>query len=227
VGPTGYAGSTQGAPGATGAQGAVGPQGPTGPSATCYTHGILYGCGVPTQICLYPLTYCISTNVSNYSSSWDGCIDIQLYDDLVCGGWNLGAINARKPTSNCYGNINGSGYYTYAGSCSDRRLKTNITTLEDSLNKILQIDTVEFDWNDKLKDGKYVDANGLKKVHSVGLIAQNVKEFYPTVVKVGQNGYYYIEYVKLNAVLVEAIKEQQVFIDDIENQIKELESKFL
>ena len=74
-------------------------------------------------------------------------------------------------------------------------------------------------------NGKYVDANGLKKVHSVGLIAQNVKEFYPTVVKVGQNGYYYIEYVKLNAVLVEAIKEQQVFIDDISEILSDLENK--
>jgi hypothetical protein len=33
--------------------------------------------------------------------------------------------------------------------------------------------------------------------------------------------------MKLNAVLVEGIKEQQVFIDDIESQIKELESKFI
>jgi exosome complex RNA-binding protein Rrp4 len=138
---------------------------------------------------------------------------------------NLGI--SRRSGSACAGQIGSSGYYVYAYFCSDRRLKKNIVTLEGSLSNVLQIDTVEFDWNDKLKDGKYVDANGLKKVHSVGLIAQNVKEFYPTVVKVGQNGYYYIEYVKLNAVLVEAIKEQQVFIDDIENQIKELESKFL
>jgi hypothetical protein len=123
--------------------------------------------------------------------------------------------------------VNGSGYYTYGYFCSDRRLKNNISTLEGSLNKILQIDTVEFDWNDKLTDGKYRNINGLKRIHSVVLIAQNVKDFYPTVVKVGQNGYYYIEYVKLNAVLVEGIKEQQVFIDDIESQIKELESKFI
>jgi len=106
-------------------------------------------------------------------------------------------------------------------------LKSNISTLEDSLNKILQLDTVEFDWNDKLRDGKYRDVHGLKKLHSIGLIAQNVKDFYPTVVKVNHEGYYYVEYVKLNAVLVEGIKEQQVFIDDIENQIKELENKFL
>jgi hypothetical protein len=171
--------------------------------------------------------YCTSEYFYACDALWDGCYDIQLYTDGGCSNppGNLGI--SRRTGSACAGQIGSGGYYVYAYFCSDRRLKKNIVTLEGSLSNVLQIDTVEFDWNDKLKDGKYVDANGLKKVHSVGLIAQNVKEFYPTVVKVGQNGYYYIEYVKLNAVLVEAIKEQQVFIDDIENQIKELESKFL
>ena len=170
---------------------------------------------------------CTSQYLYTCDALWDGCYDIQMYTDSGCSNppGNLGI--SRRSGSACAGQIGSGGYFVYAYLCSDRRLKKNIVTLEGSLSNVLQIDTVEFDWNDKLKDGKYVDANGLKKVHSVGLIAQNVKEFYPTVVKVGQNGYYYIEYVKLNAVLVEAIKEQQVFIDDIENQIKELESKFL
>jgi hypothetical protein len=166
--------------------------------------------------------------VYSFEPFWDGCADEQLYSDTGCSTWALGtgmlAINSGP---SCAGDVNGSGFYTYNYPCSDRRLKNNISTLEGSLNKILQIDTVEFDWNDKLVDGRYRDISGLKKIHSVGLIAQNVKDFYPTVVKVGQNGYYYIEYMKLNAVLVEGIKEQQVFIDDIESQIKELESKFI
>jgi hypothetical protein len=39
------------------------------------------------------------------------------------------------------------------------------------------------------------------------------------------SGYYRINYPKLNAVLVEGIKEQQVFIEDIEQQLIELENK--
>ena len=39
------------------------------------------------------------------------------------------------------------------------------------------------------------------------------------------DGYYTIDYPVLNAVLVEAIKEQQVFIDDINKQIEELEKQ--
>jgi hypothetical protein len=40
-----------------------------------------------------------------------------------------------------------------------------------------------------------------------------------------EDGYYFIEYHKLNAVLVEAIKSQQIFIDEIKNEIELLETK--
>ena len=39
------------------------------------------------------------------------------------------------------------------------------------------------------------------------------------------NGYYSIDYTKLNAVLVEAIKEQQVFIEDIDKELEFIEIK--
>jgi hypothetical protein len=219
-GPGGGGGGT----GPQGAQGSVGPTGP--PGGTCYSYGVARQCSY-YNLCNNQGA-CTSTFVYSFEPFWDGCLDEQLYSDSSCSTWALGSgMLAINSGPSCAGDVNGSGYYTFNYTCSDRRLKNNISTLQGSLNKILQIDTVEFDWNDKLTDGKYRNINGLKKIHSVGLIAQNVKDFYPTVVKVGQNGYYYIEYVKLNAVLVEGIKEQQVFIDDIESQIKELESKFI
>jgi hypothetical protein len=171
---------------------------------------------------------CQSAYLYACDALWDGCYDIQLYSDSGCStGAGYASGIAHRTASSCAGDIGSGGYYIFSYFCSDRRLKKNIVTLENSLKNLLQIDTVEFDWNEKLTDGKYRDFNGLKKIHSVGLIAQNVKNFYPTIVKTSQQGYYYIEYIKLNAVLVEGIKEQQVFIDDIENQIKELESKFI
>ena len=81
----------------------------------------------------------------------------------------------------------------------------------------------EFDWNDKLPGFyKYVVEN--KKLHSIGLIAQNVKKYFPEVVGLN-NGYYFVKYDKLNAVLVEAIKEQQVLIEDIDKELNFIESK--
>jgi hypothetical protein len=86
------------------------------------------------------------------------------------------------------------------------------------------LDVVEYDWNEKLSKGEYIKKFENNKIHSIGLIAQNVKEFYPTIVRIGAEGYYTVDYYKMNAVLIEGIKEQQVFIDDIGNQIKELET---
>ncbi len=55
--------------------------------------------------------------------------------------------------------------------------------------------------------------------------AQEVQKYIPEVVKVNiATGYYEISYGSLNSILVEAIKEQQVFIEDINIQIGELEN---
>jgi len=43
------------------------------------------------------------------------------------------------------------------------------------------------------------------------------------VVDLMDNGYYSIDYPKLNAVLLQGIKEQQVFIEELEKLISELE----
>jgi hypothetical protein len=47
----------------------------------------------------------------------------------------------------------------------------------------------------------------------------------PELVGVRSTGYYYIHYPKLNSFLVEAIKEHQVFIDNLETSIIEVENK--
>jgi len=86
----------------------------------------------------------------------------------------------------------------------------------------MKLEPVEYDWNENLR----VDYPHLKdqgKLHSIGLIAQEVREYFPEVVRLMNDGYYVLDYEKLNAVLVEAIKEQQLFIDYINNEIERLE----
>jgi hypothetical protein len=62
------------------------------------------------------------------------------------------------------------------------------------------------------------------RLHTIGLIAQDVRKYYPQIVNMGDDGYYFIEYNKLNAVLVEAIKSQQIFIEEIKDELKLLET---
>jgi hypothetical protein len=117
-----------------------------------------------------------------------------------------------------------NGVATYYGSCfSDERTKGGIQTLTNSLESLMKMEVYEYDWNSNIPESDYEYYKRKGKLHSIGLIAQNVRQYYPEVVYQNNEGYYSINYAKLNSVLVEAIKEQQVFIDDIKIKIDELE----
>ena len=108
---------------------------------------------------------------------------------------------------------------------SDERLKDNLKPIEGATYKLQQVGGYEFDWNKNLNSADYIYFEKKNKLHSIGLIAQNIRQYYPEVVELMSSGYYRINYPKLNAVLVEGIKEQQVFIEDIEPQLIDLEVK--
>ena len=121
----------------------------------------------------------------------------------------------------------GAGDTGYEVFCvySDETLKEGVKTLTDALPKLLELEAVEYDWNENLRGDLYEYFKRKGRLHTIGLIAQNVRKYYPQVVSMREDGYYFIEYHKLNAVLVEAIKTQQVFIDNIKNEIELLENK--
>jgi sucrose-6-phosphate hydrolase SacC (GH32 family) len=108
---------------------------------------------------------------------------------------------------------------------SDIRLKKGVETLKDSLETLMKLEVVEYDWNENLSNTEYNYFKKNNNLHTIGLIAQNVRQYYPEVVELGGNGYYRINYAKLNSVLVEAIKEQQLFIEDIDKELEYIESK--
>jgi hypothetical protein len=108
--------------------------------------------------------------------------------------------------------------------CSDSRLKTNVETLSGSLDSLLKLEPVEFDWNEITPQYEWFVEKGI--THSIGFIAQQVKAVIPQLVHLRSDGYYTIDYPRINAVLVEGIKEQQVFIEEVEKDIIELEKYF-
>jgi hypothetical protein len=121
------------------------------------------------------------------------------------------------------------GACSYENFCSayysDIILKTKIETIYDALEKIMKLEAVEYDWNTNLNKTQYDYFEKNKRLHAIGLIAQNVRLYFPEVVSINGEGYYYIEYSKLNGAVVEAIKTQQENIEDIKKQINELENK--
>ena len=93
-----------------------------------------------------------------------------------------------------------------------------------SSSKVKNTSDREFDWKENTPEYDYFVEKG--KLHSIGFIAQRVKQVYPELVERRDDGYYTVHYHKINAILVEGIKEQQVFIEDLENTIIKLETYF-
>lgn len=109
---------------------------------------------------------------------------------------------------------------------SDIRLKENVETIEDSsLDKLMSLRPVLFDWKDDKKKRK-------NKVS--GFIAQEMEEIIPGVVvetikldKDENDMYKNINYNELSAYLVHGIQEQQSLINDDKKEILELKKEIL
>jgi hypothetical protein len=108
-----------------------------------------------------------------------------------------------------------------AGS-SDARFKTNITPIQNPLQKVLALRGVNFNWNTTdFPQRMFSDQR------TVGFIAQEVEKVLPEIVQTENTseGYKSVQYDKVVALLVEAVKEQQKQIDRLNKQIKQLKRK--
>lgn len=105
---------------------------------------------------------------------------------------------------------------------SDQKAKTNIVELESSLDKVLSLRGVSFDWNPEV-----VPTLAAEQSRQIGLIAQEVEEVVPEVVSTtnydGQE-LKSVRYENLVALLIEGMKEQQQQIEDLKQRVSELES---
>jgi hypothetical protein len=118
----------------------------------------------------------------------------------------------------CSGNITTTGNITgYNGS--DERLKHNIVKIKDPLYKLSQISGYTFTWNDDYYAKQNQD---LFKKDDIGVIAQEIREVIPEAVHEKENGYLGVDYQKIIPLLIEAIKEQQVQIEELRNDITRL-----
>lgn len=89
---------------------------------------------------------------------------------------------------------------------SDKRVKENIKTIDNSLEKVDQLRGVEF--NKKGEDKK-----------SIGVIAQEIEKILPEVVSTDDNGMKSVAYGNITGVLIEAIKELKQEIETLKTQI--------
>jgi hypothetical protein len=106
------------------------------------------------------------------------------------------------------GGSGGSG--SSSSPLSDVRLKKDIVPLSNSLVKLLALKGVSFNWSQE----EYAEFNFDSKRH-IGFVAQEVEKVIPELVNTRVDGFKSIEYANLVALLVEAIKEQQLQINKL------------
>lgn len=113
---------------------------------------------------------------------------------------------------------NGSttGKYTTGGwtHSSDIRLKHDIAPLENSLDKILKLQGVEYKFN-----------SDPKQETQVGFIAQQVEPIFPEVVQTDKNGFKSMIYSNLVAPLVEAVKTLYSRVVGVEREIASVKAE--
>ena len=95
-------------------------------------------------------------------------------------------------------------------STSDKRMKKNITSIDDALTKIVQLNGVEFNW-------RSTDES------SAGVIAQDVEKVLPSVVRTDEAGYKSVNYNGIIGLLVEAVKELKAENDSLKKRLDKLE----
>lgn len=101
---------------------------------------------------------------------------------------------------------------------SDARYKTNVATLDNALENILNLRGVSYDWR---KDRSDLHATEQRQI---GFIAQEVEKVLPELVYTDNEGYKSVAYLNVVPVLVEAIKTQQKQMDAKEKRLAALET---
>ncbi|GEM_PF-6815567 len=107
------------------------------------------------------------------------------------------------------------------GTCvSDVRFKENISPIESTLDKVSQINVVEYDWK---KENQHIHG---REGHEVGLIAQELEKIFPEMVVTDENGYKRIRYgVSFQLYQLKAVVEMSHKVKALEKENAELKKE--
>jgi hypothetical protein len=181
-------------------------------------HGIGNGAlvaGFPAEIRLDPALGLLSFGTTAASTAL-GATPIITQRMVITSNGNVG-IGTITPTVRLH--VNGDIIANSIAGSSDSRFKTNVRPVTNALDKVKALQGVYFNWNQEA-----FPARDFPNQNAIGFIAQEVEKVLPEVVQTEKTaeGYKAVQYDKVVALLVEAIKEQQQQIDVLKQQIRRL-----
>jgi hypothetical protein len=142
--------------------------------------------------------------------------ELRLQNDIPNGKVSLGVLETTGAfTELAKAERNGAFAFSIFGSlwvngttyASDERFKQNITPIASPLEKLLQLNGVEYE----MKTTGF-PANNFQPGRQIGLLAQNVEKIIPEAVN-EKDGYKGVDYARLVPLLIESIKELKKEID--------------
>lgn len=151
---------------------------------------------------------------------------IALIDELGVSTWNISS-SAGSPEGYLMIDYNGAGKGFFKGTTgeyltySDRRLKKDIQNLSPVLDKVMQLQPVQYKMKDNNPSGEV----------SIGFIAQDVKRFFPELVHVisdtsqqknSLSDLHAVSYNGFGILAIKAVQEQQQMIQALQTQNKDL-----
>lgn len=152
------------------------------------------------------------------------------YRSLALGSYNDTTIDSTEPLLMC-GNgwseenrfnaltLYTDGNLTIAGTLtqdSDLRLKNVLNDFTGALTELNKITPVYYEFKDQK-----THPSGIQ----IGVIAQEIEEFFPELVAKNGKGYLSVDYSRLSVVAIQAIKEQQQIIETQNEKISKIEQE--
>lgn len=134
--------------------------------------------------------------------------------DITSGDLSMtGSINLEGGGISVTGNLDVTGEGAFSSSVtaasfdtsSDSRLKKEVVDIEGALDSVKAMRGVRYNWVDPEKPQR-----------EVGVIAQEVKAQYPEIVRERDNGFLVVDYSRLCAVLIQAVKELEARVAALE-----------
>lgn len=132
--------------------------------------------------------------------------------------WNLGSFAGYFDGD---AKVTGSLTAASVSTSSDIRFKDNISDIESSVLKSLaSLRPVSYTF--KRESMIYLNEGEEERTH-YGFIAQDVKEILPDIVSEDGAGYLSVNYVELIPLLIQAVKQQQSQINELQNLLSEVQ----